>query len=587
MRSRTWTDFIQAGTLAGAAGLALLTACGGGGSGAGAGTGGTGAVNVLVTDAPTDAWSEIGVIIRKVVLIPQGRNLLSGVTIFDGTRETQPLNLVQLDDLSELLGKADIPAGTYDRMVVTVDGNPSSITLVPAPDALNPAPTAIPFSQIRVRGVKNAQGWAALPVVTLDQPLVVVAGQSTAVQTDFDLSHPLFITSYTSNTGTPIYALNLKIHHKPVGALRQVYLRRNRGQVASVTQDGTALVLHTVHGADLTLLADATNKTLFYNLDALPMSVNASFTFPGDLTAGKYVRATARFQGDGSLWAVRVWYSSDASKLPTWMPEGHVLSVNTGTHTLRVLNEKGVPVSVSVDSGTQFFFQGGTTPIGSGTAFLAALGRDFKVNVTVADPLAVPLVATAIDIERGVFEGNITGADGSGFTYHKWFSDGYEDHTVGYDAAFHWWNFTFPALVSTDQTAFLTKALPGGSLKARAASGLNWVNDGWAAKGTVFLPCQLSTAPQTVSAAFSGGNMTVTFTPDDGGGPTTAVVNLNTTPGSQPIVTEFTKGTNDITETTLTVADWGTKLSHGAVVRVHGIPKGDGTLDAYYVCIFD
>ena len=587
MQQRTYWDFIQAGTLAGAAALALMTACSGGGSGAAAGAGGTGAGNVLVTDAPTDAWSEIGVLIRKVVLIPQGKNLLSGVTVFDGSSETQPLNLVQLDELSELLGKADIPAGTYDRLVVTVDGNPSNITLVPAPDTLNPAPTAIPSSQIRVRGVQNAQGWVALPIVTLDQPLLVVAGQSTAVQTDFDLSHPLFITSYTSNTGTPIYALNFKIRHKPVGMLHQVYLRRHRGQVASLASDGTSMVLHTVHGADLTLLADATNKTLFYDLDASPAAGNASYTFPGNLTAGKYARATARFQADGSLWAVRVWYSADAAKLPTWMPEGHVLSVNTGAHVIRVLNEDGVPVPVSVDSGTQFFFQGGTTPIGSGTAFLSNVSRDFKVNVTVADPLAVPLVASAIDIERGVFEGNLTSADASSFTFHKWFSDGYEDHTVGYDAAFHWWNFTFPTLASTDQAAFLSKAMPGGSLRARAASGLDWISGGWAAMGTVFLPCQLSTAPQTISSTYSGGTMAVTFAPDDGSAPTTATVNLITTPGSHPVVTEFTKGVNDITETVLPVASWSTKLTNGGVVRVHGIPKGDGTLDAYYVCIFD
>jgi hypothetical protein len=545
-------------------------------------------VNVLVTDAPTDAWSEIGVIIRKVVLIPQGRTLAAGVTVFDGTGETQPLNLVQLDELAELLGKAEIPVGTYDRMVVTVDGDPSHIVLVPAPSSGNPAPVAIPAAQIRVRGAKNAQGWVSLPVVTLDQPLVVLAGQSTAVQTDFDLSHPLFITSYTNNAGQPLYALNFKIHHKPHGALNLVYLRRHRGQVSSVAANGTAMVLHTIHGADLTIQADGTNKTLFYDLDAAPVGANASSAIPGNLTAGKYARATARFQADGSLWAVRVWYSSDASKLPTWMPEGHVVSVNTSTNILKVLNDDGVPVPISVDSGTQFFFHGGTASIGAGNAFLSNLGRDFKVDVTVADPLVSPMVATAVDIERGVFEGNITSANASSFHYQKWFWDGYtEDHTVGYDASFNWWNFTFPTLASTDKNAFLAKADQTSPLKARAASGLNWANGGWAAKGTVFLPCQLSSATQAVSSPYASGSMVVAFTPDGTVSASTVTVNLNTMVGSQPLVTEFTRGASDITETILDVSNWGAKLSSGAVVRVYGIPKGDGTLDAYYVCIFD
>jgi hypothetical protein len=348
------------------------------------------------------------------------------------------------------------------------------------------------------------------------------------------------------------------------------------------------MVLHTLHGVDLALLADAANQTLFYDLDASPMAVNAAYTFPHNLTAGKHVRATARFQADGSLWAVRVWYSADASKLPAWVPEGHVVNVNTGTNIIQVLNDDGVPVPVSVNSGTQFFYRSGTTPIGTGTAFLPNLGRNFKVNVTVVDPLATPMVAAVVDIERGVFEGNITSADAGSFSYRKWFWDGYtDDHTVSYDASFHWWNFTFPSLSSTDRAAFLAKAVPGGSLKARAASGLNWIDGGWAAKGTVFLPCQVSSATQTVSSAYAEGTMAVTFTPDEGGGPATTLVNLNTTPGSQPIVMEFTSGPNDITETTLGVADWPAKLSSSAVVRVFGIPKGDGTLDANYVCLFD
>jgi len=99
MRRCNRTLCIQAGTVI--TGLALLTACTGGGSDA---AGGTGTVNVLMTDAPTDAWSQIGIIVRKVALVPQGGDPhTAGVVVFEGSAETQPLNLVHLDELSELL----------------------------------------------------------------------------------------------------------------------------------------------------------------------------------------------------------------------------------------------------------------------------------------------------------------------------------------------------------------------------------------------------------------------------------------------------------------------------------------------------
>ena len=58
---------------------------------------------------------------------------------------------------------------------------------------------------------------------------------------------------------------------------------------------------------------------------------------------GKYVRIAARFQQDGSLVAVRVWASSDFTKV--WLsPEGHVLNVNPTSAIITVTNEDGVGV---------------------------------------------------------------------------------------------------------------------------------------------------------------------------------------------------------------------------------------------------
>jgi len=583
MSRMTKSFFSGAVAFAGIGSLALTLACGGNTTTTqGAGTPDPGAVSFLVTDAPTDTWSNIGVIIRKAVLIPAGGTITQGVTVYDGSTDTTKLNLVDLDELAELLGTAQIPAGTYDRLVIQVDGNPANIDLIPADGSAQ-----IPAGQIIVRGADPVTKLVTLPV-TLSSPLVVVAGQPNAVQVDFDLGHPLFVVAHNIG-GTTIYTLNFQVRHKPHHLLNQVYLRHMRGQVTSVAADAKSFVFHTERGKDKTLLVDATNKSLFFDLDVAPVVPNASFTVPTTLTATKYARATARFQADGSLTAVRVWYSSDATKLPKWMPEGHVIKVDTTLNQLRVLRENGVPANIQINANTQFFFQGGTTAIGTGTSFLANMARGFKVNVTVVDPLAVPMVAASVDIHRGVFEGDITAADTTSFTYSKRFMDATTDtRTLGYDSTFSWWNFTFPTTASTDKAAFIAKATPPVGPAARAASTLTWLNDAWAAKVAVFLPSQLSNSLQTVSGAYSGGTMNVTYTPDGAATPVTLTVKLNTTADSMPLVTEFSKAGMIVSVTPLTTeAQWTAKLVTDAKVRVFGIPDGTGKLDTYFINIFD
>ncbi len=570
--------------LAGVTSLALLLACGGSRSEVPpAPAPGTAPVSFLVTDATTDSWSNIGVIIRKAMLIPAGGAASNAVTFYDGSGDTTKLNLVDLDELTELLGIAQIPAGTYDRLVIQVDGDPSNIDLVPSDGSAQ-----IPASQIIVRGADPSTKLVTLPV-TLSSPLTVVEGQPNAVQVDFDLAHPLFVVAHNLG-GTTVYTLNFQVRHKPHHALNQVYLRHLRGQVNSVATDAKSFVLHTEHGKDRTLLVDATNKSLFYDLDVAPVVPNASFTVPAGLTATKYARATARFQSDGSLTAVRVWYSSDTAKLPRQAPEGHIVRVDGTLNQIRVLRENGAPTTLQIDANTQFFFQGGSTAIGTGPSFLANLARGFKVEVTVVDPLATPLVAASVDIQRGVFEGDITAADASSFTYTKAFlADGTADiRTLGYDAGFSWWNFTFPTTASTDLGAFIAKALPASGPRARGMSTLNWGNSTWAAKVAVFLPTQLSGAMQTITGAYSSGTMSVTYTPDGTSTPSALTVKLNPAAGSMPLVTEFSKAGMIVSVHPLaTEGEWSAKLVNGTKVRVYGIPDGTGKLDAYFINLFD
>ncbi|MDP2876097.1 MAG: hypothetical protein Q8O00_07925, partial [Holophaga sp.] len=76
-------------TLAGVGTLALSLACGGNGTTQIQQPNPPAApVSFLVTDAPTDTWSNIGVIIRKAILIPVGGTIAQGVTVYDGTGDT-------------------------------------------------------------------------------------------------------------------------------------------------------------------------------------------------------------------------------------------------------------------------------------------------------------------------------------------------------------------------------------------------------------------------------------------------------------------------------------------------------------------
>jgi hypothetical protein len=573
--------------------LALFMACGGGGSTAQAPLAPVaptaGSVGMVVTDAPTDNWSQIGVIVRKVALIPQGGSLGDAVTIYDGSADGAAINLVHLDELSELLASAPaIKAQTYDRAVVTIDGNPASVTLVPALDAGNAAQAAIPTSQIVVGGAKDSNGWVALPVFTLETPLVVTAGQSTAFQLDFDLAHPLFIVVHDL-AGTPLYTVNFQVRQKPFAGLDQLYLRPFRGQVSSMAAASTSFGVHTVHGRDLTLLADAANKTIFYDLDATPVAANASFTVPANLTATKYVKASARFATTGTLTAVRVWYSSDSARLTKGTPEGHVTKVDTTLNQIRVLTEDGKPVTLAVNAATTFTYQGGATPIGTGTAFLANLSRGFKVHVTVADPTATPMVATSVDIQRGMFEGNITAASATmGFTYTKTFGDAMvETHALTYGPTFSYWNFAYPTLSAMDKMGFAAKAMPpGGILQARGMSTVTWTpGTGWSAKNAILEPTQLSTAVQTITTPYAAGTMAVTFTADGATSPATVTVNLSAT--TPPLVYEFTRGGGLVTVQPLAATSWPQKLTVNSKVRVFGIPQANGVLDAYVITLID
>ncbi|MDB6107811.1 MAG: hypothetical protein JWO52_7810, partial [Gammaproteobacteria bacterium] len=182
-----------------------IAACGGG-SGAGASSPTStasapqsGNVSVLVSDASSDDWGTIGVKILSISLTPQGGG--SPVTVFTAPATAPVVNLEQLDQISEILGNVSVPAGTYTGATLTIAGNPGDVQLIVAaePEAgfAGTPGASIPSNQIQIQGTQGGTGNLTVPVkVNFVSPLVVTAGQSNALDLEFDLNHPAFIVAH-------------------------------------------------------------------------------------------------------------------------------------------------------------------------------------------------------------------------------------------------------------------------------------------------------------------------------------------------------------------------------------------------------
>ncbi|WP_275975708.1 DUF4382 domain-containing protein [Geothrix terrae] len=541
--------------------LALGLACGGGSSSGSAGSATpTGTAAVILTDAPSDQWSSVEVVVTQVAFLNKADHTKE-VVAFQGA--SAKINLVDLDSVGELLASAQIPAGTYDALRITID--PTSVNLVKADG------TAVPSSQVKVAG--------SSVLVNLSSDLVVTANGSNAVQLDFDLSHPLFLVQLPDGT----WVMNLQVRHRPnangMTGVAQLMFRHRKGTIASV---GTSsFVLHTDGGNDLTV--NVGTGAWFFDADTKTVGSLAG------LAAGKYALVSLRMQPDGSLWAVRVWYS--ANPLQPWTPEGHVYGVDQTNGLMVVSSGNGTPRTIAIDPDTAFTYHMAQF-FGTGSAALANMWTGFKVQVQVKDPLATPMHAASVNIQRAVDGGRISAASTSSFTYQH--ASG--DRTHAYDSAFAWWYVGFPGMTSSSVSAFSSACSGMGmgmmgtgtaspDLMPRGLSDLVW-NTGtsaWDANNAIFMPVAL---PQgTISTSYNGGQLGFTFV-DSTAATQSVTVTLNTTVGAQPLVLEVSKQTGAITVTPVDATAWATKLVTATQARVAVVPKPDGTYAAYAVVVF-
>jgi hypothetical protein len=601
-----------------------------------------GSVNLMVSDASTQDWATIGVKVLSISLTPQGGG--TPVVVYTAPNPAPVINLVQLDQLGEILGNVTVAAGTYTNATITISANPGDVLLTAAADPeasfVGTAAATVPSNQVQIMGATGNAGSLTVPVnVKFVSPLVVTANQTNALDLEFDLSHPAFLVAEVPTVGPTIWAINFNgpVRHHPIADITRFVLRHFYGSVTAVNSTDTSLTVTRDFPVEpaaaaetaipitqsLNVLVDGTNGTLYYDVDAKTVTTLTSFSTIASSIVGKFVRIAARFQPDGSLVAVRIWASSTFNRL--WLsPEGHVLHVNTTSNTIVVDNELGIPVPLTVNANTQFFFRtpwkatADATPIGTGTAFLSNVKRGFKVHASVVDPLAAPLVAQTIDIEIARFDGSISAANLNGFTYTRNFNTASDDYTVtlpyissttpnGNDPltgapleGYKWWNFAFPTLVTSGSGAPAAfESATNGSVNFGGTVGLfpaagesfaTW-NDpvaasGWALPWTILLP---TTVPLGTAATSFSGNA---FTLAEPGGTLDVPVNLDAVSGSATLIYQVDRTNNIVTITPvdITTTAGQTTLTNNLLaatpVKVYGVPQANGSIKAYVLFYF-
>jgi hypothetical protein len=629
--------------LLGGAIAASLAACGGGGSSLSSGTSGTGStqqmgdVPLLISDASSDDWALIGIQILSIALVPQDGS--SNVVVYTSPAGGTFLNLEDLDDLGELLGNVSVPVGTYVGAVITVGGNPGDVLLTTSSDPQTgfgaAANTAIASNAIQIQHTQGTAGSLTEPIeVNFKSPLVVssTATPNSALDLEFDLSHPAFIIQHTppAAAGATIWAVNFEgpVRHHPIADITRLVLRHMYGTLDSVASDGSSMTITrdfatlpvvssetAVQSSQmLTVLCDTTNGTIVYDVDGKTSSTVMSFSGVAALTNGKYLRVAARFQQNGTLVATRVYASSSFNSI--WLsPEGHVVHVDAANGILTVDNESGHPVPVTVDSGTEFDFR--DTMIGSGTGFLTGsnLVRGFKVHITVDDPLQTPLHAQTVDIETADYSGAISQANSTGFAYTHDYFRASDDYQVALDFissstpngsdgsgnpvdGFKYWDFAFPTLVTDSNnvpnvaTAFMDAT--SSSVTAYGLSGAVWGDTanltGWSVPWTVLLPSPLPLATVT-SGLVTNGNAS-TFTATELGTTSPLTVNVNSASGSAALVYQVDRSGGVVSVSSIDIstpgglATFSAALTAGTPIKMYGVPQSNGTLNGYVLVYF-
>ncbi len=485
------------------AGFGLLSSCA---VDPGSTAAGTGSLNIMMTDAPSDDWQEVSVLMKAVSVYENTTHAWKEVWTADpANAQSGKVNLVDLSGVAMVLKQARVSAGTYSRIKFTMNSNSSTMKLV------NDSGTQIDPSAIKMVGDgKNGE-------ITVDlDPAVKVNGLGAAnIQVDFDLSHPVSLLNIGGMTCVNFQARCKPMPHK----LSDLQFARNIGAITAAASDNLSFTLETLQASELTFQVN--DSTIYMDADA-----NAAGTFAGlaALAGTGAAMVASNMNSDGTLYARRVWYAASVDTLPRFSPEGLVRRV--GDNWIRILKEETREEgdhhfchwdsdTIMVDGATVWTFRG-DVPMGTGLSVLQYIRKGCRVEVTFVDENASPRVAATINVLSAYEEGTITAVGEADFNFGWW---NHKAHTLSFstvtDHVFSWWYYGDPSAGSTSVVDFantVNQAL-SAHLWAFAWAELYWdaANVRWVAENLVLAPEKLSdSAKITTDYAAETGSMGVT-----------------------------------------------------------------------------
>jgi hypothetical protein len=581
--TRLFTVLVLA--LVGVSGFGILTSCNmTGGSG-----GGTGSLKLLMTDAPSDDWTEVTVHFLSASLRKHDSETWENFwTANTADPASGKVNLIDLSGITDILNAGTIPAGQYDRikLVMNTSTQPESMKLVTADG-----------TQIRPEDITvvDPSGKGEIKI-DLAPNLVVEADTNNIVAIDFDLAHPLSIVNLDGKV-----VISLKVRHKRLPLnLSRIQFARIMGDIteAAANTDGTAkFTLKTLQGA---LVEFNANGNTIYTDVSTGTGVSGSFDGLKALAGTGAALAASNMNADGSLYARRVWYSSDINTLPQFTPEGLVRRIGDTWFSIQGKKTETMPgsddhhrcdwdaITVFINADTAWTFQG--TDMGlKGTDGLRRIARGFRVEVLYVDENVTPKIAKSVNVQYAHAEGLVMEPTLENFKL------GWRDHfrTMVYSGVtgreFGWWFYGMDASRSTDRQALIDAAAAArqSELWVFGWAGLAWdlTNLRWVVEDLVLAPMKLHEFTRITGGytAATGSLVVSTFNCWDESTPESMTVKLDTTGDLQTLVGSFIwrADTNLVTFTVpVPPAQWETLLVptvNKVKIWVHPVKEGDGT----------
>jgi hypothetical protein len=323
---------------------AFVAACGGGSGSDPAASGGTGTVAVMLTDAPTSDFDQANVTVTGIELI--GRDG-ARAQIFSGERT---IDLLSLQDEAELFSVADVPAGVYSRIRLTVS-NVELVKLDPATGEV--AETVTP----RLPGGNRID-------LNPRSPFIVNGGDSLVIQLDVDARKSIQVTEAG---GGGLTILRPVVFIDIVDGAVSARIARLGGTVSAIDAQARSFRLCgtpvAFHGArrfsddERCLTVRADDGSAFFTAEGAAGGF-ADVTDGGPATVVGHIRRTA----DGIELAARVVYLGDADNLVRL--RGTTSSaVDAGQFGLEVTRgggfEAGDVITVGLPAGAAVFARSG------------------------------------------------------------------------------------------------------------------------------------------------------------------------------------------------------------------------------------